>query len=443
MDASAGRSATATATSAENRRSRHACRARDWFERRDAALIAHATQVDPEGRFVQDPAGPAARGLADRGLRTRPVPRRHRAARGRPVRRRAGEGGEREYGAAAQLVLLADERRGQEGRPARSRGRPGPVRCLLLPVPVDVASPAQGANRVPGRCPPRRAPAGGAPSRPADGADEQAAGRRPGPADRSRRVHPKPVHRPSCSHSRRCPGEAAAAGQSERPTRRRAALSSPRRRLSATRAARAARRRPGRLARRHRAPAPCAGCFASRSPGRYPVLRSCDRCGSDAVTLTAAVRSAAGRAAAAAPAAPRSAPSSAATSHLSSTRLSVVFTRLTARAGRTGESLDELGRRDDESARQTRSGDAQAPDGIRDRSALTGPCQPRTRLGRRLATSAHPGDDLVRVAGERRRQVHRLAVGDERCRPRSARRCPEVRPAPCGRWSGSTGRARP
>ena len=27
----------------------------DWFERRDAALLAHATQVDPEGWFFKVP----------------------------------------------------------------------------------------------------------------------------------------------------------------------------------------------------------------------------------------------------------------------------------------------------------------------------------------------------------------------------------------------------
>ena len=40
----------------------------DYFEIRDQALLAHATQVDPERRLVRLPGRGAARGVADRGL---------------------------------------------------------------------------------------------------------------------------------------------------------------------------------------------------------------------------------------------------------------------------------------------------------------------------------------------------------------------------------------
>ena len=46
----------------------------------------------PERPLVRLPARPAAAGVADRGLPARPVARRHRPARGRPVRRRARAG---------------------------------------------------------------------------------------------------------------------------------------------------------------------------------------------------------------------------------------------------------------------------------------------------------------------------------------------------------------
>ena len=40
----------------------------DYFPIRDQALLAHATQIDPEELLVRLPGGGAARGLADRGL---------------------------------------------------------------------------------------------------------------------------------------------------------------------------------------------------------------------------------------------------------------------------------------------------------------------------------------------------------------------------------------
>lgn len=47
----------------------------DHFHRRDDALRAHATQIDPDGFFFATPDGVAAATLADRGVRTRALPR--------------------------------------------------------------------------------------------------------------------------------------------------------------------------------------------------------------------------------------------------------------------------------------------------------------------------------------------------------------------------------
>src|SRR4029078_7451579 len=83
----------------------------EWFPRRDEALLAHATQIDPTSRWfavplplrrhrhTHPPAQPLVRGAAaaapadraHRGLRAGAVPRRHRPAGGRPVRRRPGD----------------------------------------------------------------------------------------------------------------------------------------------------------------------------------------------------------------------------------------------------------------------------------------------------------------------------------------------------------------
>ena len=57
----------------------------DYFAVRDAALLAHATQVDPDGAG-SPPARHAARGLADRGLPAGPLAGRLDDPRGRPVR---------------------------------------------------------------------------------------------------------------------------------------------------------------------------------------------------------------------------------------------------------------------------------------------------------------------------------------------------------------------
>ena len=44
----------------------------DFFPVRDRALLAHATQIDPDGWFFRIPARAAAQRLADRGLRAGP-----------------------------------------------------------------------------------------------------------------------------------------------------------------------------------------------------------------------------------------------------------------------------------------------------------------------------------------------------------------------------------
>ena len=59
----------------------------DYFGVRDQALLAHATQIDPDGFWFAIPRELQAAGLADRGLRAGHQPRRDHAARGRPVRR--------------------------------------------------------------------------------------------------------------------------------------------------------------------------------------------------------------------------------------------------------------------------------------------------------------------------------------------------------------------
>jgi mycothiol S-conjugate amidase len=59
----------------------------DWFETRDAALRAHATQIDPDGGVLRDPDGPPEAAVADRGVRTRPQQGEDRASGGRPVHR--------------------------------------------------------------------------------------------------------------------------------------------------------------------------------------------------------------------------------------------------------------------------------------------------------------------------------------------------------------------
>ena len=64
----------------------------EYFEIRDQALLAHATQVDPDGPLVRLPDGDAARGLADRGLSAGQVGGGYWVAGGRPVRRDPGEG---------------------------------------------------------------------------------------------------------------------------------------------------------------------------------------------------------------------------------------------------------------------------------------------------------------------------------------------------------------
>ena len=59
----------------------------EYFAVRDAALIAHATQIDPDRPLVRLPAGGPAAGLAHRGLRAGPVPGGFAGTRGRSVRR--------------------------------------------------------------------------------------------------------------------------------------------------------------------------------------------------------------------------------------------------------------------------------------------------------------------------------------------------------------------
>ncbi len=56
-------------TPARSARSRPGSSARTGSSVRDRALIAHRTQVDPEGGFFRAPHGDAAPALADRGLR--------------------------------------------------------------------------------------------------------------------------------------------------------------------------------------------------------------------------------------------------------------------------------------------------------------------------------------------------------------------------------------
>ena len=50
----------------------------EYFGVRDQALLAHATQIDPDGFWFADPAGDPGAGLADRGLRAGGEPRRRR-----------------------------------------------------------------------------------------------------------------------------------------------------------------------------------------------------------------------------------------------------------------------------------------------------------------------------------------------------------------------------
>src|SRR6516165_6844856 len=71
----------------------------------------------PGRQLLSNPARRPAGSLAHRGLRTRAVARGHHAARGRPVRRRAGEGGELMHGAAAEFVLLADSGEAKKAGP--------------------------------------------------------------------------------------------------------------------------------------------------------------------------------------------------------------------------------------------------------------------------------------------------------------------------------------
>ena len=60
----------------------------EYFEVRDRALLAHATQVDPDGAWFHCPLDLQRDGLADRGLRAaRQGGDRGAPARGRPVRR--------------------------------------------------------------------------------------------------------------------------------------------------------------------------------------------------------------------------------------------------------------------------------------------------------------------------------------------------------------------
>ena len=58
-----------------------------YFAQRDDALLAHATQIDPEELLLHHADGVAAAAVADRGVRVGAVPRPRRAARGRSVRR--------------------------------------------------------------------------------------------------------------------------------------------------------------------------------------------------------------------------------------------------------------------------------------------------------------------------------------------------------------------
>ena len=57
----------------------------DYFGVRDQALLAHATQIDPDGFWFAIPARAAGEGLADRGLRAGGQPRRQPHPRGRPL----------------------------------------------------------------------------------------------------------------------------------------------------------------------------------------------------------------------------------------------------------------------------------------------------------------------------------------------------------------------
>ena len=92
----------------------------EYFAVRDAALLAHATQIDPHGRWFACPMdAPAARSGRPRTT-SWPGPWSNADARGRPVRRHAQRGGR---------AMTALDRAGRgAGRPAARRTSARPAR---------------------------------------------------------------------------------------------------------------------------------------------------------------------------------------------------------------------------------------------------------------------------------------------------------------------------
>ena len=133
----------------------------DWFERRDAALIAHATQVDPEGMWFKIPlelqreVWPTEDFELARSFVDTPQPG------GRPVRRRARPGAGMSVLAAGSSLSPAASRlrpawpttptpvtrRTRRGRSRSSSSRA--LRRLLLAVPVDEQAPAPRPRGLP------------------------------------------------------------------------------------------------------------------------------------------------------------------------------------------------------------------------------------------------------------------------------------------------------
>ena len=89
----------------------------DWFERRDAALLAHATQVDPNGWFFKVPLDLQREVWPTEDFELARSLRRHRRSRGRPVRRRPGAGRARDGAGGGGADWLMS---GEAARPARS-----------------------------------------------------------------------------------------------------------------------------------------------------------------------------------------------------------------------------------------------------------------------------------------------------------------------------------
>ena len=104
----------------------------EYFPVRDQALLAHATQIDPDGPWFAVPARGAPGGVADRGLRAGPVVGARRSSRSRtcsPASARQLRRCPHECRAAGRR--RRDHPRRRTGREARAgpgaRGRPGPA----------------------------------------------------------------------------------------------------------------------------------------------------------------------------------------------------------------------------------------------------------------------------------------------------------------------------